>query len=150
VSQAGDSRSALRAEDTLERLESLLSKHLIRQYERSDGEPRFTMLETIREYGLEQLEACGELYPIRRWHAEHLLALAERAEQMLRGRDQTEWITRIETEHENLRAALEWCLSERRTGDLGLRLAASLSWFWQMQAYIGEGRGWFERILDQP
>jgi predicted ATPase/class 3 adenylate cyclase/DNA-binding CsgD family transcriptional regulator len=150
AAQAGDSRSAFTAEDTLELLESLLSKHLIRQYEYADSEPRFTMLETIREYGLEQLEASGELYSIRLWHAEHLLALAERAEQMLRGRDQAEWITRLETEHENLRTALEWCLSEQRTGDLGLRLAASLSWFWQMQAYIGQGRGWFQRILDHP
>jgi predicted ATPase/class 3 adenylate cyclase/DNA-binding CsgD family transcriptional regulator len=147
--QVGDRRWVAAAEDTLERLESLLSKHLLRQQETSDREPRFTMLETIREYGLEQLEACGELYSMRRWHAEYLLALAELAEQALRGQRQTEWIHPLETEHENFRAALEWSLSDPRTDDLSLRLAASLSWFWQMQAYIGEGPGWFERILSR-
>ncbi len=92
----------------LDRLESLLDKSLLREVEGTNGESRFVMLETLREFGLEQLEASGEQDAIRRRHASFFLALAEQAEARLESAGQVEWINRMEQEHDNLRAALEW------------------------------------------
>jgi tetratricopeptide (TPR) repeat protein len=120
----------------------------VRQEQGADGEPRFTMLETIREFGLEELSEDREVEPIQRRHAEFYARLAEEAEpvflQMLP--DQATWLVRFDAEHANLRAALSWFLND---GDprLALRLAAALSWFWNIRVHLGEGRGWLERAL---
>ena len=132
--------------DPLERLESLVDKSLVRQASLS-GEPRFSMLETIREFGLEQLEATGELAAASERHVQTFLALAESAEPHLRAAGQAEWLPRLELEHNNLRAALSWSL--RGGGDpvAGARLGTALWWFWYVHGHLSEGRGWLEEAL---
>ncbi len=130
----------------LDGLASLVDKSLLRQEEQADGEPRFTMLETIREYALEQLEASGEGEAIRGRHAEHFLALAEAAEPKLLGPEQTAWLDRLEREHDNLRAALTWSQTAENAL-LGPRLAAALQWFWYIRCHLSEGRRWLEPML---
>jgi predicted ATPase/DNA-binding SARP family transcriptional activator len=98
------------------------------------GEPRLAMLETIREYGLECLEASGEAVAVRRRHAHFFLGLAEAAEPPLAGADQGKWLARLEREHANLRAALEW-LAESGEAEGGLLV----------RGYWSAGRGWLER-----
>jgi predicted ATPase/DNA-binding CsgD family transcriptional regulator len=108
------------------------------------GEPQFSMLETVREFALDELARCGEEDAVRRAHAEYFRALAERAEPELRGAGQVAWIARLETELPNLRAVLDWSLAG---GDVetGLRLAGALWWFWFLRNHVAEGRVWFDR-----
>jgi ATP/maltotriose-dependent transcriptional regulator MalT len=116
-------------------------------------EPRFSMLETIREYALERLEALGETEAARRAHAAYFLALAEEAEQGMVGPQQAVLLERLEQEHDNLREALEWALekvtdekaAERR--EIGLRLSAALKEFWMMHGHYREARTFLERAL---
>src|SRR5205807_2244105 len=92
----------------LDTIASLIDKSLLQQAEQDDGEPRFMMLETIREYGLERLNANGEKEAIREAHAEYYLAFAQRAEPELAGSQQAVWLERLDQEYDNLRAALSW------------------------------------------
>jgi predicted ATPase len=125
---------------------SLIDKSLIRQREGLDGEPRFWMLETIREFGLEQLATSGEEEATRRRHAAWCLALAEAVEidVVLPGHEQ--WLARLEAEHANLRAALSW-LEAARDADAMQRLAGALFMFWFVRSHLREGRGWAEQAL---
>jgi predicted ATPase/class 3 adenylate cyclase len=132
-------------DDLLDRLASLVDKSLLLQDEQQ-GEPRFRMLETIREYALEVLEASGEAAEIRRRHAEHFLALAEAAEPELHKAQQAAWLNRLEREHDNLRAAVRWSL-ERHEAELGLRLAGALGRFWEVRGFLSEGQSWLDRAL---
>jgi predicted ATPase/DNA-binding SARP family transcriptional activator len=125
--------------DVVDGVASLVDKNLLRQGEGTDGEPRFTMLETIREYARDCLAQSGEAEAIWQHHARFFLSLAEQAEPQLHGRDQVAWVERLETEHDNLRTAVEWALA-REEASVGLRLAASLGFFWAMRGYITEGR----------
>ena len=139
----------------LDLLASLEEKSLVRQDETAGGEPRFWMLETIREYGLERLEASGEATELRRRHAAYFLALAEEGDAHLRGPQQVAWLTRLEAEHDNLRAALVWSrlALERSEGtpagdaEMGLRLAGALAWFWRLHSHFSEGRRWLQALL---
>ena len=97
--------------DVLDSAESLAAKSLLRSVVTSPGQARLTMLETTREFALEQLAATGELETLRRRHAEYYLALAERAESELWGTAASAWLDRLAAEHDNMRAALEWGLS---------------------------------------
>jgi len=101
-------------EEVLDLLASLMDKSLLNRAETEDGEGRFWMLETVREYALERLEADGEQKEARHGHAVYYLALAKDARPELTGPRQTEWFGRLENEHDNLRAALSWSL-ERGT-----------------------------------
>ena len=96
--------------DLLNRLATLVDQSLIGQEEQADGTARFVMLETVREYGLEMLEAHGEAAALQRRHASHYLALAEQAEPELVRFGQVAWARRLGTEHDNQRAALDWAL----------------------------------------
>jgi ATP/maltotriose-dependent transcriptional regulator MalT len=118
----------------------LIAWSLVRRAESPDDEPRFAMLETIREFGLEQLESSGEGDRIRRIHAGHMLVVAERAEPELTGPDQAAWLTRLELEHDNLRAALTWLLAHDQPA--AVRLAGALWRFWWTRGHLGEGRRW--------
>lgn len=140
------------AEDTLELLGTLVDNSLLQQREGAEGEPRFWMLETIREYAAERLRESGEAEELHRRHAEYYLALAEEAERGLVGRDELAWLRRLEAEHDNLRAALGWSLRRGESGsgealELGLRLAGSLWLFWYTRGHLGEGREWLGRGL---
>jgi predicted ATPase/class 3 adenylate cyclase len=132
--------------DLLDGVTSLTDKSLLRQDERSEGEPCFVMLETIREFGLERLVESGEQEAIRRQHAEFFLKLAEQAEPQLQGPQQGTWLGKLETEHDNLRAALGWGL-ERGDGDLALRLCVAAWGFWFLHGHLSEGRRLLEGAL---
>jgi len=132
--------------DVLDGLTALVDQSLLRQGDGLDGEPRFAMLETIREYALEQLQQSGELDVIRRCHASFFLTLAQAAEPHLRSTEQQVWLARLDQEHNNLRAALTW---SQAAGDIGLelQLVGALWQFWNQYGYWIEGRSWLERVL---
>ena len=109
------------------------------------GALRFRMLETIREFGVECLEASGQADVVRRRHAGYYLALAETAEGELTGPRQAWWLERLNREHDNMRAALEWACAADVA--LGLRLAGALWRFWNTQSHLSEGRWRLERLL---
>jgi predicted ATPase/class 3 adenylate cyclase/tetratricopeptide (TPR) repeat protein len=131
----------------LDLLASLVDKSLLRQTIGLDGEPRFSMLETIRAYALEQLAASGERAATQRRHLQVFLALAEEAEPQIQGPDQAAWLDHLAHEHDNLRTALQWAL-DNGEAEGGLRLAAALGEFWWPRGYIREGRRWLRSILD--
>jgi len=131
----------------LDRLASLVDQSLLRQTPGIDGEPRFMLLETIREYALERLELSGEADVVRHRHALHYLGLAVAAESQILGAEQTMWLQRLETDHDNLRAALAWCQTPAGDAEVGLRLAGALWRFWDTRSYLSEGRRWLEQAL---
>jgi predicted ATPase/class 3 adenylate cyclase len=141
--------------EVLDGVTSLVDKSLLQQGEVA-GEPRFMMLETIREYGLECLMVSGEEEAIRRRHGQFFLALAEEAEPRLASAERETWLNRLEVEHDNLRCALAWSRAVRESGtradgeagETGLRLAGALMWFWYLRGHLSEGRGWLERALS--
>jgi predicted ATPase/class 3 adenylate cyclase len=135
--------------DPLEGLASLVDQSLVRRYETDWGHSRFSMLETIREFGQEQLRASGELDVLRRRHAEHFLALAAEAESHLTAEDQVEWLDRCDEDHPNIRAALEWAI-EAGEADRAQESSGALWRFWQQRGHLAEGRGWLEVILAMP
>jgi len=124
-----------------------VDKHLLTQADDSADEPRFRMLETLREYALERLEASGAADTTRRRHADYFVTLAEAAEPHLYGAGQGAWVRRLEAEHDNLRAALAWAIAHE--SELGLRLAGALGWFWHFHGHHREGRDWLLKALDQ-
>ncbi len=139
--------------DVLNSLWALLDNSLIQSSEEGAEEPRFLMLQTVREFGLERLAASGELERTRMAHARYFLALAEQAEPELHGSNQATWLARLEQEHDNLREALEWALekvvdeqaAERR--EIGMRLSAALKEFWLILGHYREARTFLERAL---
>ncbi len=137
------------AEQVLERVVSLIDKSLLQQIEQKGQEPRLTMLETMREYGLERLRESGEAQMCQRAHALYYLALAEEAEPHLKGALQVQWWKRLEREMENLRAALAWLVGQGE-GELSLRLSGALGRFWNIRGYWSEGRRWLEEALKLP
>jgi predicted ATPase/DNA-binding XRE family transcriptional regulator len=133
--------------EVLEGLAALVDQSMVWQAEGGDGEARFMMLETIREYALEQLERSGEVAMAQQWHASYYLELAEEAKTYLRGPEQQAWLLRLEAEHDNLRAVLTWSQTARGSTELSLRLAGALWWFWWVRGHWSEGRMWLERAL---
>jgi predicted ATPase/class 3 adenylate cyclase len=141
--------------DVFDGIESLASKSLLRQESGASREPRFRMLQTIREYAMERLELSGEAEMIRRAHALYFLQAAEDAEPKLVGPEQEGWMDRLDNEHDNIRAALDWCVSavgETATGcaEIGLRMAGALLWFWQTRGHLSEGRARLATLLNRP
>ena len=131
----------------LDTVSSLLDKSLLAR-SGADRELRVSMLETIREYALWQLERRGELAELRRRHAGFFVELAREAESALRGPAQGDWLEQLECEHANLRAALEWA-REAREARLELELSASLLRFWLIRGHLAEGRASLERALER-
>lgn len=138
------------AVDVLDGLDSLVAQSLLRQQESGargvDAEPRFQVLETIREYGLEQLRASGEAEALQQAHLSYFSILAEQSKQQLRGPREGQWLDLLEREHDNFRAALTWT-RERADASGGLRLAGALAYFWFSRGYLSEGREWLESLL---
>ena len=132
----------------LGRLESLVGMSLLRERPGAGGEPRFAMLETVREYAAERLEEGGEAEAMRRRHAEHYAGLVERAEPEMTGAEAAHWLERLDAEHDNIRAALAW--SGAAGGrDIELRLAASMHYFWRLRGHLTEARRWLEPALSR-
>jgi predicted ATPase/class 3 adenylate cyclase len=125
--------------DVLEQTESLVSKSLLRQQTQADGEPRFVMLETVREYAMEHLMESEDTERLHSIHAEHYLALAEMVESKLTGSSQSTWLDVLEVEHDNLQTALRWFV-EKCLVEQALRMAGALSRFWLVRSYLTEGR----------
>lgn len=115
----------------------------------SDAEPRFAVLETVREFALERLVEHGSADQARRQHAFYFLGEAEEAGAQLRVETATIWLERLATDHDNIRAALRWCI-ERGEAELALRAVGLLSWFWEVRGHLSEGRAWLRALLDLP
>jgi predicted ATPase/DNA-binding SARP family transcriptional activator len=128
----------------------LCEQHLLEQTIGPNDQARFTMLETIREYALEQLEHSGEAQEIRQRHIDNYLPLAETSLPALQGPDVLAWLARLDQEHDNLRANLRWCAESGSRAVLGLQLAGALWLFWQFSNTFAEGRTWLETFLQQP
>ncbi len=128
---------------------SLLDKSLLQQIEQEGEEPRLTILETVREYGLESLRESGEAHESQRAHALYYLAFAEEAEPHLKEVQQVLWWRQLEQEQENLRTALAWLIGQEE-GELALCLSGALWRFWMIRGYWSEGWRWLEAALGLP
>jgi predicted ATPase len=135
--------------EVLQHMSALVDKSLVQQQANIHHEPRFTMLETVREYALERLEESGELERLRRRHASYFLELAEEEERASRGPLQRAWLDRLEIEHDNLRASLEWSLTSQGDTELGLQLTGALSHFWYVREHHSESRMWLQSALER-
>jgi len=135
------------AGNVLDGLVSLIGKSLLMKKEQPDGEVRFRMLEGVREFARECLQTNGELEAIAQYHANYFLALAEKAEPEHVGSLSVEWVNRLEEEHDNLRAALQWLVTH--DAEAGLRLAGDLWFLWNIHGHFAEGRGWLEKVLEK-
>ena len=133
--------------DPLQGLASLVDKNLVQLVDHADSEPRFSMLETIREYALERLEASGEAAAVRRAHAAYCLVVAEEGNPELGSDDRAAWLERCDLEVDNFRSALDW-LFENRQVEWGLRVCMALFRFWDMREHLAEGRARIETVLQ--
>ncbi len=135
--------------DVLEGLEALARASLVQATEQPNGQRRFAMLETLREFGLERLAIHGEADQVGHRHAQYYVALAQAGGADLAAAVPGEWLARLEAEQANLRVALTWLRDREETG-AGLRLAAALGGFWRLRSASAEGRAWLETFLAQP
>jgi predicted ATPase/transcriptional regulator with XRE-family HTH domain len=133
-----------------DKLASLVDQSMLRQINTAGGEQRFEMLESLREYAIERLVACGNEWSVlKRRHAQYFVALAEAAEPRLAGNEQEMWLERFEMEHNNLLAALTWSYTSQDEGEIGLLLAGAVWQFWLIHGYINEGMVWFSRLIER-
>jgi predicted ATPase/DNA-binding CsgD family transcriptional regulator len=145
-----DAAEAIWSDDcgVLDGIASLVRTSLLQPDPRSDEEPRYRMLQTVREYGLDRLSASKDLDEIRSAHASYFVELAERADDAVYGGPNHRlWLDRLELDLPNLRAALEW-LDESHAYSLLLRLAAALGGLWHYRSHRVEGRAWLIRALE--
>src|SRR5258706_5329523 len=126
-------------------LSSLVDKSLVVP-EQEDAQTRYRLLETVRQYARDRLEDTGGRAAVRVRHRDYYLSLAEEADPKLRGAEQAEWLRRLEDEHENLRAGLEWSLAEAGSKG-GLRLCGAVQRVWLTPGHFSEGRQWCTRVL---
>lgn len=150
----GGREDGLVAEQTnvFDGIASLIDTSLLSQTPREGEEPRFAMLEITREYGQELLALGEETESAREAHADYYLLLAEQAAHAWEGPQQVLWVRRLERDHDNLRAAMQWSLEQERGRDRlekAFRFGAALRSFWQVRGYFREGRIFLERVLAQ-
>jgi predicted ATPase/transcriptional regulator with XRE-family HTH domain len=126
-------------------LTSLLDKSLLQHVVGERDRSRLTMLVTIQRFALNRLKSTGLEAAARRGHLMYFIKIAEQGDREVRGAAVIEWISRIESEHNNFRAALEWSVSDGDT-EAALRLLTSLGWFWQLAGHFSEARNWLEQI----
>jgi predicted ATPase/ribosome-binding protein aMBF1 (putative translation factor)/Tfp pilus assembly protein PilF len=132
--------------DVLDTVMALIDQSLLQRLDDPGEEARFSMLETIREYAAERFTHSGEMAALGCAHASYYLALAEHAEPELTGPQQIAWLDRLEREHGNIRAALEWCLTCGEI-ELAARLGGALWRFWSTRGHASEGRRWLRLTL---
>ncbi len=133
--------------DVLNGITTLVENNLVVQTETANGESRFRLLEIIREYALETLEANGEGDLIKQRHAAFYLAFAKEAESKLYGEQTTKWLNRLEEEHDNLRAVISW--SVINNVDIAINLVGAVRRFWILHNHLTEGRQWLEMALER-
>src|SRR6266487_2461547 len=131
----------------LEQLGHLLDKSLVQTQQGTGGEPRFSMLETIREYATEQLAASGEEATVQERHTHYFLRLSEEMEPHWSSPEGDLWLEQMEREDANLRAALAWSKANQDGVEIGLRLAGALYYYWFLLGSLREGRAWLEEML---
>jgi predicted ATPase/DNA-binding CsgD family transcriptional regulator len=134
----------------LERLQSLVDKSLLQVANAAtvdEQSPRLRMLETIREFGLEQLSICGEFELVQEQHARFFRALVGKEDGWLPHDALRVWLDQLESDHDNLRAVLHWSQTAAEGAEIGPRLACALYLFWYMRGYFSEGREWYEQFL---
>lgn len=136
-------------QEVLDLLTRLVYKSLVVAEATEEGTLRYRMLEPVREYSREGLEGDGDVGDIRRRHALFFLALAEEAKPRINGADRDLWRVYLETQHDNLRAALRWAM-ESEDSRTALGVANAIFWFWFHRSYWKEGRGWLEEALGLP
>ena len=132
--------------DPFNTISALLDSSLLRQVSGPSEEPRYQMLETVREYALEQLAHSGEIATMQSAHRDWFVAFVERTCPATHGPGAATWLARVEPEHDNLRAALAWSLTQQ-DGEAALRLSGALRSFWYLRGHLGEGRRWLEASL---
>ncbi|HTC85219.1 MAG TPA: tetratricopeptide repeat protein [Candidatus Acidoferrum sp.] len=135
--------------DPLDGLGSLVEKSLVRQADGTGDEPRFRMLQTIREFGLEQLGAAEESAAVRDRHLTVFAGLAAEAETEIVGKDTRRWLDRLADEHDNIRSALRWAMESDQL-ETGLTMAGKLWRFWHQRGHLGEGLGITNALLACP
>lgn len=140
------SNALLRRVAVLDVITSLLDKSLVRRLDGQGGEHRFGMLEVVREYAQDALESDGEDESARRAHAEYFVSLGEKAEPFLQAAHSAEWLDRMEDEHDNLRAAMQWGLTNDPPMAIGL--AVSVRNFWLLHSHLSEGYKWLKAALE--
>jgi predicted ATPase/DNA-binding SARP family transcriptional activator/DNA-binding CsgD family transcriptional regulator len=138
---------SIEEDDVLELLSTLVEKSLVVAEESWERGARYKLLEPVRQYSQEKLEESEEKEQTRYRHADWYLALAEEADKESSGSGHVRWLRRLESEHDNLRAALDWLL-EKCDAELALRLAGALWLFWFTRGYLIEGRGWLEKAIS--
>jgi non-specific serine/threonine protein kinase len=136
----------LERDEVLELLSHLVDKSLVTAQEQG-GETRYRLLEMVRKYGREKLDGADEVTEVGRRHASFYVELAEEAEPELKGEGQVAWLERLETEHDNLRAAMRWLL-DRGESEEAARLGWALWLFWGIRAHFAEGRRSMEQALS--
>src|SRR5215211_5729936 len=132
----------------LDRMAALLDHSLIQKTTTTDGEIRFTMLETLRAFAVEQLEAAGEVAMVQRRHAAYYLHWVEETQPWLQ-HPNPQITDQLEREYSNCRADLAWSLTNEGDTTLGLQLAVALYPFWKIRGYLSEGRQWLQSMLNQ-
>jgi predicted ATPase/DNA-binding winged helix-turn-helix (wHTH) protein len=133
--------------DLFEGLSSLVDQNLVQRVDRAESEPRFAMLETLREYALERLTEAGEQSTARRAHAAYCLVLAEEGNPELGPAERARWLAQCDAEIDNFRFALDW-LFQSLNLDWSLRLCVALFRFWDMREHLTEGRARLETVLQ--
>lgn len=135
----------LARDDILDLLTRLVDKSLVVLDEQA-SETRYRMLETNRDYARERLLESGEHVRVRTRHLGVCLQFAEQVEEKLVGAEQLQWMNRLQSDHDNLCAALSWALAQGESG-AALRLSGALGWFWFVRGYFSEGRQWLQQAL---
>jgi non-specific serine/threonine protein kinase len=146
AAEAVCSGDSVDATEVLDLLGHLVDKSLVLAELNRDGGARYRLLETLRQYGQERLAASASAEAVRRRHATFFQDLVETAESKLAGPEEAIWLERLEQEHDNLRAALQWCLDAREP-EVGLRLAGAAWRFWLVRGYLSEGSRWLAEVL---
>jgi DNA-binding CsgD family transcriptional regulator/tetratricopeptide (TPR) repeat protein len=131
----------------VDHLQSLLDKSLLQSDATTGGEPRFRLLETIREFGLEELSAHGEFDAVQERHARFFLALAEESDWLLAVASELNWLDRLEADYDNLHAVLDWSLSAPEGAVIGPHLATAMAGLWAVRGPVSSGREWLRRVL---
>ena len=144
-----DAAEALHGEssgDVVDLVTSLVNQSLLLDRRQRNGEPRFQMLDVVRDYAIASLDAAGEKESVMAEHAAYFVSLAEEAEPFLQAARSADWLDRLEEEDDNIRTAMQWSLNNEPR--LAVRLAVGLRNFWLLHSHLGEGYRWLKAALE--